>query len=55
MVQDVSNIKSTSITPFICLFPLVLYWRELCAWSGSLRQASTRLRFKKGIFNPDLV
>jgi hypothetical protein len=47
--------KSASITPLISLSPLLLYWSELCAWSGSLRQAATRLRFKKGVVNPDLA
>jgi len=37
--------KSASITPFISLFPLILYWSELCDWSGSSlsKRWSTRI------------
>src|SRR5919202_7070645 len=54
-VKLMRHTKSASIILHTSLSPLVLCWRELCAWSGSLRQAATRLRLKKGVVNPDSV
>jgi hypothetical protein len=54
-VKLMRHTKSASIILHTSLSPLVLCWRELCAWSGTLRQAATRLRLKKGVVNPNSV